>query len=168
MTDAAEQFQRLALGYARRRTYLVAALLGGWCVAASGAVWALTALLMGITPASGLIMIGVGAVLAGLGWLATAGLRFSRRDPKPLDSAKDMESNTRLNVLAMWTLLLLVVAACLALVFFSPRGRESDAVVLLPSFIAFPAALLGGITYIRSMVLRRDALFAAWLARRGN
>ncbi len=169
--DSREQFQRLALGYARRRAYLVAALLGGLCVAGVGVAWALTALILGLDSTAGLVMATVGAGLAFLGWIATAGLRFSRNAPKPLGDAKDakdMESNARINVIALWILLLLVVAACLALFFFAPRGQEDDAMVLLPSFIAFPAVLLGGITYIRSIVLRRETLFAAWLARREN
>lgn len=160
-----DQFQRLALGYARRRSHLVAALLGGLCVMGSGLAWALTALALGLEPGSGLVMLGVGAGMAALGWLATAGLRFTRSAPKPLDNAKDMESNTRINVISLWIVLALIAAGCLALFLFSPRGREADAMVLLPSFIAFPAVLLAGTVHIRSMVLRREALFAAWLAR---
>ncbi len=110
-------------------------------------------------------MAGVGAVLAGIGWLATAGLRFTRKDPKPLDNAKDMESSATINVVAMWIILGLVWAACLALFLFSPRGREPDAAVLLPSFMAFPAVLLGGVLHIRGIVRRREELYAAWLAR---
>lgn len=160
------QFEQLALGYARRRTLLVAALLGGLCVAGSGAAWAVTSVLLGGSAESGLVMAGVGAALAGIGWLVTAGLRFTVKDPKPLDNAKDMESSTGINVIAMWILLGLVWAACMALFLFSPRGREPDAVVLLPSFMTFPAVLLGGVLYIRGIVRRREQLFAAWLARR--
>lgn len=163
-----EQFAQLALGHARRRILLVAALLGGLCVAGSGAAWAVTSLLMGGSAESGLVMLGVGAVLAGVGWLATMGLRFTRKDPKPMDNAKDMESNASINVIAMWTLLGLVWAACLALLLFSPRGREPDAAVLLPSFMAFPAVLLAGVLHIRGTVRRREEIFTAWLGQRSR
>lgn len=162
------QFEQLALGHARRRILLVAALLGGLCVAGSGAAWAVASGLLGGSVESGLVMVGVGAVLAGVGWLATLGLRFTRRDPKPLNNAKNMESSATINVVAMWIILGLVWVACLALFLFSPHGREPDAAVLLPSFMAFPAVLLGGVLYIRGIVRRRKDLFATWLARHGR
>lgn len=161
-------FEALALGYGKRRIIMVGALLGGLCVTAAGLGWAVSSALLGMGAESGLVMIAVGAALVFLGWLATVGIRFTRKLPKPILDAKNMESNLRINVIAMWIVAGLVWAACLALFLFSPRGREPDAASLLPSFMAFPACLVAGVLYLQSIMRRRNDLYARWLSATGR
>ena len=164
----ATTFEQPALGYGRRRIILEGAMLGGLCIAGSGLAWAVSALLLGMSAESGVHMLGLGAVLSGLGWLVTLGGRFTRKVPKPLPDAKDVELNLRLNVMAMWTVLGLVWAACLALWLFAPLGREPDAAVLLPSFMAFPTCLVASVLYMRPIMRRRTTLYTRWLAKTGR
>lgn len=164
--NAAPDTAACALGYGQRRTYLVAATLGGFCVLGSGSVWALCSALLGVSAESGLTMMAVGAALLGIGWLLTLGLRFSTKAPKPLHDAKKVELNLRINVIAMWILLGLVGGACLALIVFAPNGMRPETTALLLSIIAFPAVLLGGVLYIRRIMGNRNELYGRWLAKR--
>lgn len=161
----AATFEQFALGFGQRRVLLVAGLLGGFCIAGAGLAWALGAAAYGLSPESGLSMIAVGLVVTALGWLATAGLRFTRKFPKPRPGSAGVEAKMRESIIAGWIAVGLVAAGCLALFLFSPRGREPDAASLLPSFIAFPAVLQAGLLHIRRTMRRRDQLFASWLAR---
>lgn len=165
-TAPSSDFEQRALGYARRSAGLLAALLGGLCIGASGAAGAVTAFALGLSPSAGLIMVAVGVAACGIGWLATLGVRFTSKPPAPADNAAATESSSGSNVAAMWVLSIVVWAGALALAIFSPNGRQPESLVFLPAVMAIPATLLGAMIRIRQYVLQRESRYAAWLSRR--
>ncbi len=161
-----DDFDELALGFGQRRVLLLAATLGGFTIAGAGLGWMLGAALVDQPVNSGLIMIGVGLVLAGVGWLVTVGLRFTRKLPEPLRNGHKSAPSTRNSVAGGWVTLGLVLAGVLAILLFAPRGREPDVVALLPMIVAIPVVLLLGFHRIRHIMANRNELYTNWLAKR--
>lgn len=161
----ADNYAQLALGYAQRRVILLAALLGGLCITGAGAAWALSSAIMYGSHKNGITMALLGLGVTALGWLATAGLRFTSKPPKPLQGSDRVESNTRNRIISGWIAFGLVLAACLAAILFAPRGKEPDAMALLLMMAAFPAVMLLGFYRIRHIMRCRDELYASWLAK---
>ncbi|MBP2413523.1 hypothetical protein JOF48_002322 [Arthrobacter stackebrandtii] len=158
-------FDRLALGYAQRRVVLVAALLGGLCITVAGATWALSSAALGEPPGNGLTMALVGLGATALGWLATAGLRFTGKEPKTVDGNARADRMSGNRVISGWIAFGLVFAACLAAFFLAPRGQEPDVVALLLMMASFPVVLLLGFYRIRWIMRSRSELYARWLAK---
>lgn len=159
-------FDQLAVGFGQRRVFLLAAMLGGLTITGAGLGWMLGAALVDQPLNSGLIMAGVGLVLAGIGWLATAGVRFTRKLPKPPPNNQMPATGTSNGVIGGWVTSGLVLAGVIAIVLFAPRGREPDVVALLPMIVAIPAVLLLGFYRIRHIMANRNEMYARWLAKR--
>ena len=159
-------FEQRAVGFGQRRVVLVAGLLGGLCIAGAGIGWAAGSAAVGRSMESGIMMAGAGLVLTGLGWLATAWLRFTRKPPKPLPRGERAAAGTRSSINGGWAVLGVILAGCAAIVLFAPRGREPEVLALLPMVAAIPAVVLLGLFRIQSIMRRRDELYGRWLARR--
>lgn len=160
-----DEFERMALGFGQRRTVLVASVLGGLCIAGAGLGWLLGLGVSGQPLGPGLAMTGVGLVLAGIGWLASVGARFTHKLPKPLSGSEKVSAAAQNRVRSGWIALIVVLLGCVAIVLFTPRGKEPDVVAALPMIVAFPAVFILGLMRIRRILMNRKELYTVWLAK---
>lgn len=150
----------LAVAVAQRR----AAVFGWWyfamLLAICGAVYAITAMVVAQTAAAIETGVGItllGLALSGLGWLISAGLRFSKKPPKPAGYIPRVEQAIRTNPP--------VIISCFILAAMSFLG--GIAMIILPNFGrigAVPmaisiAAFFLGTAY--AMILNQRLLVAA-------
>lgn len=152
-----------ALAVAQRR----AAVFGWWyfamLLAICGAVYAITALVVGQTAEieTGMGMTIVGLIMSGLGWLISAGLRFSKKPPKPAGYIARVEQAIRSNPP--------VIIFCFIMAALSFLG--GIAMIIIPNFgrmAAVPVAIsmatfFLGVAY--SMILNQRLLVAAMKVR---
>lgn len=160
-----DDFEQMALGYGQRRVVLVAAMLGGLTITGAGLGWLFGAAVIGESLVSGLLMTGLGLFMAGLGWLVTAGLRFTRKLPNPQNNGHKAAASTRNSVVGGWIAVGLFLVGIFALFLFAPRGRQPDMWALFPMLMAVPVAMLLGFYRIRNIIRSRDELYARWLAK---
>lgn len=163
-TDIAD-FEQHAVAFGHRRSLLVAGILGGLTISGAGIGWMLGAAAVAEPMGSGLIMTGVGLVLAGIGWLATVGVRFTRKLPKPVTNRQTIARSTRNGVAGGWVTFILVLAGVLAVFLFAPRGKEPDVLALLPMVMAIPTVMLIGFYRISHIMRNRNELYTLWLAK---
>lgn len=149
----------LAVAVAQRR----AAVFGWWyfamLMAICGAVYAITALAVGQTEhtETGVGMTILGLALSGLGWLVSAGLRFSKKPPKPAGYIARVEQAIRTNPP--------VIIFCFIMAALSFLG--GIAMVILPNFgrIAAVPVVISMATFFLgtayAMILNQRLLVAA-------
>ena len=125
-----------ALAHAQRRTWVLASWMYGAIIAASGAAYVLASAVTGNDREIGIGMTIVGAAIAGLGWLASAPKRFTRKIPKPAMDVPRAEQAIRINKGVVVSSNIAMAVIILALAVFAPRGTA-------PDFIPILAALSG-------------------------
>jgi hypothetical protein len=89
-----------ALAYAQRRVWVFGSWWYGAMIAASGAVHALAAVLMGSDAEIGAVLAPLGVALAGLGWIVSAPKRFTRKPPKPAMDVNRAEQAIRIDAVS--------------------------------------------------------------------
>ncbi|WP_147441022.1 hypothetical protein [Mycetocola zhadangensis] len=161
-------FEDSAVGYLKRRSFLVVFTLPGLVIAGAGATWVLISAALRENIESGLIMTGMGLAMAAIGWLATLPMRFSRKPPTPIRWTEEMERWAWGWPLALGIVTALVIAGGAALVLFAPLGREPGRIALVASIAAYPASMWVGLLYIKHLRLRRNENYARWLAKRAR
>ena len=158
-----DSLDHYALAYVMRRVWVEASWGFGAVLAASGIAYAATCLLFGVDPETGVIMTGLGLVLAGVGWVASAAQRFTRRPPKPARSTRRAEESIQLNHWAAAGSIILMLIIIVALAVNIPAGLAPEIVpvlVLLASWACGYAALL---MRIRALLISRRERYLRWL-----
>lgn len=170
--DPREQFEVASIEHANRRTQLFASIGVGLVIGGSGAVWFISALLLRQDPNIGVGLMVFGLIMSLLGWLLTLGLRMRR---KPRKTGKNVQerlardlANLRLNIIAMLIWCGVMVALSLAIVVWSPRGREPIVWPILLMMNSWPILVVLGIKYSRSTLLRRHELYSRYVGRIGG
>ena len=135
-------------------------------LAASGAVQAGLALVLGQSPETGIVLAVLGAVLAALGWAVTAWPRFTRKPPKPAAGIPRVEQGIRITPLIIRTILVLSAVAVAALVLFTPKGGSPEMLPLLGMLVIWPLGFAAGLAYTRRLMLDSAGLYARWRERR--
>jgi hypothetical protein len=151
-----------ALAWAQRRVWVLGSWWYGIIIAASGAVYALAAVLMGSDPETGAIMAVLGLALAGFGWVVSAPMRFSRKPPKPVMDVNRAEHAIRINREVVLVSNGVMVAAIIAPAWImSPDAAEAGVPIL--AMLAVWAPMLGVlILRARKLLIQRQARYARW------
>jgi hypothetical protein len=149
----------LAVAVVQRR----AAVFGWWyfamLLAICGAVYAITALVVGQTTdiETGVGMSILGLALSGLGWLISAGLRFSKKPPKPAGYIARVEQAIRTNppvIIFSFIMAVLSFLGGIAMVILPNFGR----IAAVPVAISMATFFLGT---AYAMILNQRLLVAA-------
>jgi hypothetical protein len=153
----------LAVAVAQRRS----AVFGWWyfamLLAVCGAVYAITARVVGQAAGveTGIGMAILGLVMSGLGWLISAGLRFSRKPPKPAGYIPRVKQAIRSNPP--------VISFCFIMAALSFLG--GIAMIIVPNFgqmAAVPVAISMATFFLGTayaMILNQRLLVAAMKVR---
>lgn len=153
----------LAVAGAQRR----AAVFGWWyfamLLAICGVVYAISALVVGQTAAveTGVGMTILGLAMSGLGWLISAGLRFSKKPPKPAGYIARVEQAIRTNPPAIISLYIMAALSFLggvAMIILPNFGRMAA----VPVAISMAAFFLGA---AYAMIQNQRLLVAAMKVR---
>lgn len=153
----------LAVAVVQRR----AVVFGWWyfpmLLAICGAVYAITALAVGQAAEieTGMGMTVLGLIMSGLGWLISAGLRFSKKPPKPAGYIPRVEQAIRSNppvIIFCFIMAALSFLGGIAMIILLNFGRMAA----VPVAISIAAFFLG-VAY--SMILNQRLLVAAMKVR---
>ncbi|MGX9900900.1 hypothetical protein ACW0JT_15390 [Arthrobacter sp. SA17] len=166
-TAAEATFDNYALAYAQRRSWVVGSWSYGAIIAASGAAYVLASAVTGNDPETGVFMTVLGGAIAGLGWLASAPKRFSRKIPKPSMDVWRAEQAIRINKPTVIVSNVLGVVIVLVITFLTPRGLAPD-VIPITALVAVWAPLLGALMLrVTKLLVERGAIYDRWLQSRG-
>ncbi len=152
-----------ALGYAQRRSWIFYAWWYPAVLAIAGTAQAGTSLLVGGDPELGTVLVIIGAVLSGVGWVATAAPRFTRKAARPATDIPRVDQGIRITPGIIWTLLAGTAAIVLALVLFTPKGSSAEALPLLSLPVSFAAGIAAGLGYTRKLMMHSESIYARWL-----
>lgn len=156
-----------ALAYSQRRAWVLGSWSYGAIMAVSGAAYVLASAVTGNGPETGVIMAFLGAALAGLGWLASAPKRFTRKLPKPAMDVRRAEQAIRTNKPAVIVSNVLMAVILLAATFLAPRGMAPD-VIPVTAMLSVWAPLVGALMLRASKLLvERGTIYEGWLLSRG-
>ena len=155
-----------AFGFAQRKSWVFSAWWYAAVLAASGAVYAGLALVLGQSPETGIVLAILGTVLAALGWAFTAWPRFTRKPPKPTSDIPRVEQGIRITPLLIRTILIVSALGVGALVLFTPKGGSLETLPLLGLLITLPLGTSAGLAYTRRLMLDSAGLYARWLELR--
>ena len=155
-----------AFGFAQRRSWVFSAWWYPAVLAASGAVYAGLAAVLGQSPETGIVLALLGTVLAALGWAVTAWPRFTRKPPKPAADIPRVEQGIRITPLVIRTILIVSLVGLGALVLFTPKGGSPEVLPLLGMLVIWPLGFAAGLAYTRRLMLDSAGLYARWLERR--
>lgn len=154
-----------ALGYAQRCAWIFGSWWYGAILAASGAAYVLASTVTGHHPGTGTVMAVLGLAIAGLGWLASAPKRFTRKRPKPALDVHRAEQAIRINPgIAIGSNALMIVIL-VTLAFATPRGTAPDVVPILVMMSVFAPMAGIALLRVRAFLVNRQARYAHWLAR---
>ena len=165
--DAAA-YDNYALGYAQRRSWILGSWSYGAILAASGFAYVVASALTGNDPELGISMAVLGVAAAGLGWLASAPKRFSRKLPKPAVDVWRAERAIRTNKPAVIISNILMPVIALAMTFLTPRGTAPDVIPITAMLLAWPAAVGALLLRISKLLEERQAIYERWLQNRGH
>ncbi len=137
MADAG--YDNYALGQAQRRSWVLGSWSYGAIMAASGIAYVLASALTGNDPETGVVMAVLGGAVAGIGWLASAPKRFSRKFPKPSMDVWRAEQAIRTNKCAVIVANVLMPVIVLAITFLAPRGMAPDVIPITAMLAVWPS-----------------------------
>jgi hypothetical protein len=165
-TAVATDPRALAFGYAQRRSWVFFAWWYGAVIAIPGAVDAgLSGLLVQETD-RGIFMMFLGASISVVGWLATMGVRFSRKLPKPASDIPRVEQALRTNPPAIKVSVIVSVLIVAALILLMPEGKSQELLPIIGLIAAALVSITGGMAYSASLLKNSGELYARWLERR--
>lgn len=156
----------LAFGYGQRRSWLFWAWWYGAVLAITGCVDAVLSGLVGQGTERGITMVVLGGALSVLGWLATLGLRFSKKPPKPARYLPRVEQAIRINPGVVGFLVVAAMLITAALVFLTPKGTSSETLPYIGLVAAAILSLAGGMARSGWLMKNSDQLYSHWLGRR--
>jgi hypothetical protein len=159
-------FPQLALGYAHRRARVFWFWWMGMIFALPGAAQAAVLAATGQNPENGLILVALGLAWSGIGWLAAARPRFTRRDPRPAHDVNRTEQYIRIVPNSAIAMVVIMLAFVAALSFLTPKGLSPEALPVLAFLAAFPVPIAAGMLYSRQLHRERERLYTSWLERR--
>jgi hypothetical protein len=159
-------FPQLALGYAHRRARVFWFWWMGMVFAVPGLAQAAVLAATGQNPENGLILVAIGLALSGIGWLAAARSRFTRRDPRPADDVNRTEQYIRIVPNSAIAMVVIMLAFVAALSFLAPKGLSPEALPVSAFLAAFPLPVAAGMLYSRQLHRERERLYTSWLERR--
>lgn len=166
MTGASADFERLAMGHAIRRSVA----FGGWWYGTvllwGGLAHLAASAALGLPIYVGCVLMGVGGLLSGLGWLATSGLRFSRKLPAPVLDLRRAKELDRSNVPAAWITVISALLICAAILMFSGRPVPAELVAIVAALFTVAVSVAAGFLITARIYSRRQANYARWLATR--
>lgn len=154
-----------AFGFSQRRSWVFYAWWYPAVLGLSGAVHAGLALLTQGDPELGVVLLIIGAVLAALGWAATAAPRFTRKLPRPAADIPRVEQGIRITPGIIWTVLGGTAVILLLLVLFTPKGASPETIPLLGLLAAFAGGIAIGLAYTRWLMKNSEDLYGRWLQR---
>jgi hypothetical protein len=153
----------VAVAIAQRRAAVFAWWWFPMLLGIMGAVYAITATVVDQTAEveTGTGMVVLGLVLSGFGWLVTAGLRFSKKRPKPAGYIPRVEQAIRTNppvIICCFIMAALTFLGGIAMVILPNFGRMAA----VPVVISMAAFFLGA---AYSMIVNQRLLVAAMQVR---
>lgn len=155
-----------ALGYAHRRARVFWFWWMGMVFAIPGVAQTAALAATGQSPENGLVLTGLGLVIAGAGWLLAIGPRFTRTPPQPADDVARAEQYIRIVPGAAVTSVVATLVIVATLMLATPRGTSPAVLPILAFLASFPLPVVAGMLYSRYLHRDRDRLYAAWLGRR--
>jgi hypothetical protein len=157
-----------ALAFAQRRSWVLGSWSYGAILAVSGTAYVLASAVTGNDPEIGVFMTVLGGAVAGLGWLASAPKRFSRKLPKPAMDVWRAEQAIRINKPAAIFANVLMVGIVLAITFLAPRGMAPD-VIPITAMLSVWAPLVGTLMLqVSKLLAGRQDIYKRWLQSHGN
>lgn len=152
-----------ALAYAQRRVWVFGSWWFGIILATSGAVHALTSLLMGSNPETGALMALLGLVISGVGWAVSAPKRFTRKQPKPAMDVPRAEQSIRINRGVVIVSNVVMAAGIAALAWMMKPDAAAEGVPVL-AMLAVWAPMVGVLGLrARTLLIERQPRYTTWL-----
>ena len=155
-----------AFGYAQRRIWVFFAWWYGAVIAIPGAVDAGLSGFLGQEPERGVITMALGAVLSALGWLATLGIRFSGKLPKPASDIPRVEQAIRINPNVIKVSVIGAVLIAAGLILLTPNGRSPEVLPIVGLIAAAQLSIAAGMAYSGWLLKNSGELYSRWLERR--
>ena len=137
-------------------------------MAAGGIAYVVASALTSNDPEIGIFMAVLGGGIAGLGWLASAPKRFSRKLPKPAMDVWRAEQAIRTNKPAVIIANALVVPMVLAITFLAPRGMAPDVIPITALLAVWPPLVGALMLRVSKLLVERQSIYERWLQNRGS
>lgn len=161
-------FEAYAIAYGGRQIGLFSAWAFPLAFVAGAPPAIILAMASGVDPAIPAGLLGAFALMSVLGWLISAPWRFGA---KPISAVKypfQVATKTEGNVSVAVTTTGILAAACLALFFIAPYGRELGAFVAYVMALGMGCGLIAHGMRVTTILKYCPENYAAWLTRTGN
>lgn len=155
----------MALGFGKRRSAVFWAWWYGAVLAITGTADVTLSVFFGQTPDRGVLVLILGIIVSGLGWLVTCRARFSSKLPKPAADAARLEQAIPMYPIALKVCLIITAVLVAGLALFKPGGTSPEGIPLLGVVAAAGLSIAAGMAYSGRLKTNSSELYGRWLER---
>lgn len=157
----------IAIGFAQRKSNVFFAWFAPLTLALAGALYAVPALMTndGKDSETGLLMMAMGLVFSGIGWLLSAPKRFTKKKPTPAKYLDRVEKAIRQHRRGQIARLVLVLVISGMILFLTPKGLTQDGISVTGILIGVYIPIAVGLEYWYRLIANCESYYSLWVQK---